>query len=168
MSANMNDELTRGRRGLRIGALALRTAFIGSLVALVMRVSSPQNETFWSAYDTPGDLIRVVLGLATPVSGFCSNLSIYPRTPRRIGPGSASASSPCPSPSYVSSPSGSGRSEQLMRCLTVLRRDVSVRVRARKKKGRGRPQPSPWLRCAGCRARLTHLNSSLRSNCSPL
>ena len=65
MSANMNDELTRARRGLRIGALALRTAFIGSLVALVMRASSPQNETFWSAYDTPGDLIRVVLGLAT-------------------------------------------------------------------------------------------------------
>ena len=65
MSANMNDELTRARRGLRIGALALRTAFIGILVALTMRVSSPQNETFWSAYETPGDLIRVVLGLAT-------------------------------------------------------------------------------------------------------
>jgi hypothetical protein len=29
----------------------------------VARVSSPQNETIWSAYDTPGDLIRVVLGL---------------------------------------------------------------------------------------------------------
>jgi hypothetical protein len=65
MSANTNDEQTRGRRGLRIGALALRTAFICSLVALTMRVSGPQNETFWSAYETPGDLVRVVLGLAT-------------------------------------------------------------------------------------------------------
>ncbi len=48
---------------LRIAALGLRALFIGILVVLVARVSSPQNETIWSAYDTPGDLIRVVLGL---------------------------------------------------------------------------------------------------------
>ena len=49
--------------GLRIGALVLRAVFIGILIVLVARVSSPQSETIWSAYDTPGDLIRVVLGL---------------------------------------------------------------------------------------------------------
>ena len=49
--------------GLRIAALALRAVFIGILVVLVARVSSPQSETIWSAYDTPGDLIRVALGL---------------------------------------------------------------------------------------------------------
>lgn len=27
-------------------------------------VSSPQNETIWSAYETPGDLVRMALGLA--------------------------------------------------------------------------------------------------------
>jgi hypothetical protein len=27
------------------------------------RVSSPQSQSVWSAYDTPGDLIRVALGL---------------------------------------------------------------------------------------------------------
>ena len=27
-------------------------------------VSSPQNETIWSAYETPGDLVRMALGFA--------------------------------------------------------------------------------------------------------
>jgi hypothetical protein len=30
---------------------------------LTARVSSPQNRTIWSAYETLGDLIRVVVGL---------------------------------------------------------------------------------------------------------
>jgi len=48
---------------VRIAGLVLRTLFIGIFVALVARVSLPLNETIWSAYDTPGDLIRVVVGL---------------------------------------------------------------------------------------------------------
>jgi hypothetical protein len=42
----------------------LRALFISILLAVTIRVSSPQNETIWSAYETPGDLIRVALGLA--------------------------------------------------------------------------------------------------------
>jgi hypothetical protein len=49
--------------GLRIAALVLRAVFIGILIVLVARVSSPLNETIWSVYETPGDLIRVVVGL---------------------------------------------------------------------------------------------------------
>jgi len=60
-----NEELTRVQRSSRISARTLRAAFIGILVVLTMRVSSPQNETIWSAYETPGDLVRVVLGLLT-------------------------------------------------------------------------------------------------------
>jgi hypothetical protein len=41
----------------------LRTLSIGILVVLLARVSIPQSETIWSAYETPGDLIRVVVGL---------------------------------------------------------------------------------------------------------
>ena len=41
----------------------LRTLSIGILVVLVARVSIPQSETIWSAYETAGDLIRVVVGL---------------------------------------------------------------------------------------------------------
>jgi hypothetical protein len=48
---------------LRIAATLLRTAFIFVLMALVMRVAQPQSETIWSAYETPGDLIRLWLGI---------------------------------------------------------------------------------------------------------
>ena len=48
---------------LRIAGLVLRTLLIGIFVVLVAHVSSPLNETIWSVYETPGDLIRVVVGL---------------------------------------------------------------------------------------------------------
>jgi hypothetical protein len=49
---------------LRIAAIVLRTMFIAVLLALTVRVSMPQSETIWTAYETPDDLIRFVLGLA--------------------------------------------------------------------------------------------------------
>jgi hypothetical protein len=50
--------------GLRIAATVLRTLFIAVLALITFRVSMPQNETFWTAYDTPSDIVRMVLGLA--------------------------------------------------------------------------------------------------------
>jgi hypothetical protein len=50
--------------GLRIAGTVLRAAFIVCLLAITVRVSMPQNETIWTAYDTPGDLVRLVLGFA--------------------------------------------------------------------------------------------------------
>jgi hypothetical protein len=50
--------------GLRILAVVLRTLFIGALVAVTVRVSSPQSETFSSIHETPGDMIRLALGFA--------------------------------------------------------------------------------------------------------
>jgi len=47
---------------LRIAAILLYAIFIGILLAVTMRVSSPQSESIWSAYETPGDLIRLALG----------------------------------------------------------------------------------------------------------
>jgi hypothetical protein len=49
---------------LRIAAIVLRTIFIAILLMLTVRVSMPQSETIWTAYETPADLIRFVLGLA--------------------------------------------------------------------------------------------------------
>jgi hypothetical protein len=49
---------------LRLTATILRAAFILILAVLTIRVSLPQNETIWTAYDTTGDLIRFLLGLA--------------------------------------------------------------------------------------------------------
>ena len=50
--------------GLRGLAMALRAVFIGALVVVTVRVSSPQSETFASVYENPGDLIRLALGFA--------------------------------------------------------------------------------------------------------
>ena len=49
--------------GLRILAIILRTMFIGALVVVTVRLSSPQSETIWTAYETPSDLIRLALGI---------------------------------------------------------------------------------------------------------
>jgi hypothetical protein len=48
---------------LRIAAIVLRTLFIILLLVLTMRVSLPQSETIWTAYDTPADMVRLILGI---------------------------------------------------------------------------------------------------------
>lgn len=50
--------------GVRLAAIVLRTLFIALLALMTFRVSLPQNETIWTAYDTPSDVVRMVLGLA--------------------------------------------------------------------------------------------------------
>jgi hypothetical protein len=50
--------------GLRMAGMFVRVAFIAALVMLTARVSIPQNETIWSAAETPADLIRLALGVA--------------------------------------------------------------------------------------------------------
>src|SRR5271165_5267062 len=52
---------------LRIAATVLRAIFLFTLIAVTVRVSLPQSETIWSAYETPGDLIRVWLGIGVCV-----------------------------------------------------------------------------------------------------
>jgi hypothetical protein len=49
---------------LRAAGLILRAIFLCTLIAIAVRVSAPQSETIWSAYETPGDLLRLVLGAA--------------------------------------------------------------------------------------------------------
>lgn len=51
-------------RRVRIAGIVLRALFISILIAVTVRVSSPQTETIWSVYETPGDLIRLVLGFS--------------------------------------------------------------------------------------------------------
>jgi hypothetical protein len=52
---------------LRIASTLLRTAFIFILIALIIRVSLPQSETIWTAYETPSDLIRFWLGIGISI-----------------------------------------------------------------------------------------------------
>ncbi len=60
----------------------LRTAFIFILMALMIRVSLPQSETIWSAYETPADLIRLWLGIGVM---HLARVAAFPRTERRPG-----------------------------------------------------------------------------------
>ena len=50
--------------GLWVGGTLVRTLFLLVLVVLTVRVASPQIERMSSLYETPGDLIRVGIGLA--------------------------------------------------------------------------------------------------------
>jgi hypothetical protein len=52
---------------LRAAGLVLRAIFLCTLIAIAIRVSAPQSETIWSAYETPGDLLRLVLGAAVAI-----------------------------------------------------------------------------------------------------
>jgi hypothetical protein len=65
--------------GLRISAIVLRALFIGALVAVTLRVSSPQSESLASVYETPGDLIRLALGFAVCL-WIVIHLFMLPRT----------------------------------------------------------------------------------------
>jgi TRAP-type C4-dicarboxylate transport system permease small subunit len=52
---------------VRIVGHLLRAVFLLALIVVAIRVSAPQNETVWSAYETPGDLIRLILGAAVAI-----------------------------------------------------------------------------------------------------
>jgi len=53
--------------GLWLAATSLRVLFILILVLLTIRVALPQNETILTVYDTPGDLVRLLLGVGVCV-----------------------------------------------------------------------------------------------------
>jgi hypothetical protein len=41
--------------------------FICLLIAVTLRVAMPQNETIWTADDTPPDLVRLLLGIVASI-----------------------------------------------------------------------------------------------------
>ena len=63
---------------LRVAALLLRSLFVGALLIVTIRVSAPQSERIWSAYETPGDLIRVALGFVACI-WIMAHLFILPK-----------------------------------------------------------------------------------------
>jgi hypothetical protein len=75
---------TTGKSGLeppswvRFGGTAVRTIFLIVLTVITARVASPQTENIWSVFETPGDLIRVIVGFAV-CAWFVVNLFILPK-----------------------------------------------------------------------------------------
>jgi hypothetical protein len=63
---------------VRVGGNIARALFLIILTVLTARVASPQVETFRSMLETPGDLIRVMLGFGV-CTFFVVNLFIPPR-----------------------------------------------------------------------------------------
>ena len=60
------------------GGVAGRTLFLIMLIILTARVASPQIERLSSVYETPGDLIRVLMGLGV-CAWFVVNLFVLPK-----------------------------------------------------------------------------------------
>jgi hypothetical protein len=83
------DASTKIPVSLRILAIILRALFISALVAITVRVSTPQSETLWSVHETPADLVRLALGLA--VCLWVATCSCFPGRSRDIRGGSTSA-----------------------------------------------------------------------------
>lgn len=54
-------------RRLRMTSTVLRAVFIASLLMVIVHVSMPESETIWRAYQAPGDLIRMALGIVISV-----------------------------------------------------------------------------------------------------
>jgi hypothetical protein len=53
--------------GLRLAGIFLRSVFVAALLVVMVRVALPQSEQIWSVYETPGDLIRVALGVVAGI-----------------------------------------------------------------------------------------------------
>ena len=56
---------------MRLLGLALRTLFLLVAIVVTFRVATPQSESLWTAYDTPSDMIRFIIGVTVCIfSGF--------------------------------------------------------------------------------------------------
>lgn len=67
-------------RTVWLAGLAVRTIFIALLIIITARVASPQLEHIWSIWETPGDLVRVLLGFAVCV-WLAVHVFIVPKDP---------------------------------------------------------------------------------------
>lgn len=65
---------------MRFFGLALRTLFLIVVMVITARVATPQNESLLTAYDTPSDLFRIILG-ATVCFFVATQIFQYSRNP---------------------------------------------------------------------------------------
>jgi hypothetical protein len=65
---------------LKLAGMVMRALFLMVLIAITARAASPQVENIWSIFETPGDLIRVAVGLVA-CAWFTAHIFIPPRDP---------------------------------------------------------------------------------------
>jgi len=61
-------------------ALVLRTVFIAALLVVIVHVSMPQSASLWTAYEAPGDLVRLIFGFAI-CAWLALQLFVLPKDP---------------------------------------------------------------------------------------
>jgi hypothetical protein len=66
--------------GLKLAGTIFRVLFMCALLGVIALVARPQSETIWTAYETPADLVRLVLGIAAGI-WIVVHLFIPPRDP---------------------------------------------------------------------------------------
>jgi hypothetical protein len=66
--------------GLKLAGNLFRLLFMCALLGVIALVARPQSETIWTAYETPADLVRLVLGIAAGI-WVVVHLFIPPRDP---------------------------------------------------------------------------------------
>jgi hypothetical protein len=64
--AKENQESDVSRRQRTLGAI-MRAVFIVSLLIVMIRVSMPQSSSLLDVYATPGDLIRLLIGVVASI-----------------------------------------------------------------------------------------------------
>ncbi len=69
---------------MRLLGLALRTLFLLVVIVVTFRVATPQNESFWTAYDTPADMFRFAIGVIVCIF-FAVQIFQYPKNPTDMG-----------------------------------------------------------------------------------
>jgi hypothetical protein len=82
LEVNQSNRASKPESGpsrlVRIAGISVRTLFLIVLTLITARVASPQMEHLTSIYETPGDLIRVLMGVGV-CSWFIVNLFILPK-----------------------------------------------------------------------------------------
>lgn len=63
-------------REMRLAALALRTVLIIAVLVITAHVSMPQSAGVWTIFETPGDLLRVIIGVAVCVWGIAQLFTV--------------------------------------------------------------------------------------------
>lgn len=66
--------------GTKLAGNVVRVLFMCALLGVIALVARPQSETIWTAYETPADLVRLVLGIAAGI-WIVVHLFIPPRDP---------------------------------------------------------------------------------------
>jgi hypothetical protein len=67
-----------------MAGFVMRTIFIAALLVVIARVSLPQSSTILTIYDSPGDLVRLLLGVAACI-WIAVQMFTAPKDPQAYG-----------------------------------------------------------------------------------